>query len=77
MVDLKHRLPALVTAAVAAVLLFAPAIASACPNCVGASDRNTTILKIVGAFMLVPFAVFYGVVRVIRRAQQNDIVEKQ
>jgi hypothetical protein len=55
----------------AALLLVIPSVAAACPNCVGASNRNTTILKLVGLFMLVPFAVFYAVVRVIRRAQRE------
>ena len=59
-----------------ALLVLLPSLAAACPNCVGQSNRNTTVLKIVGAFMLVPFAIFYILVRVIRRAQQNDIVEK-
>ena len=54
-----------------ALLLVIPSVAAACPNCVGASNRNTTILKLVGAFMLVPFGVFYSVVRVIRRAQRE------
>lgn len=54
-----------------ALLLALPSVAAACPNCVGASNRNTTILKLVGAFMLVPFAVFYTVVRAIRRAQRE------
>ena len=56
-------------------LVLLPSIAAACPNCVGGSNRNTTILKLVGAFMLVPFAVCYAVIRVIRRAER-DIVEK-
>jgi hypothetical protein len=60
---------------VLALLVLLPSLAAACPNCVGQSDRNTTVLKIIGAFMLVPFVIFYVVVRVIRRAQQNDIVE--
>lgn len=54
-----------------ALLLALPSVAAACPNCVGASNRNTTVLKLVGAFMLVPFAVFYTVVRAIRRAQRE------
>jgi prolipoprotein diacylglyceryltransferase len=51
-------------------LVLAPAVAAACPNCVG-QQRNTGILKLVGAFMLVPFIVVYSVVRVIRRAQRE------
>jgi uncharacterized membrane protein YadS len=54
-----------------ALLLAIPSVAAACPNCVGSSNRNTTILKLVGAFMLVPFIVFYAIVRVIRRAQRE------
>lgn len=61
-----------------ALLVLAPAVASACPNCMG-NQRNTDVLKVVGLFMLVPFVVFYAVVRVIRRAQReaDQIVEKQ
>jgi hypothetical protein len=52
---------------VALVLLLLPGIAEACPACVG-QDRNTTILKVVGAFMLVPFGIFFLVLRTIRGA---------
>jgi hypothetical protein len=58
-----------------AALMLLPQVAAACPNCVGNSDRNTTILKLVGAFMLVPFIICYVVIRIIRRAER-DIVEK-
>ena len=53
-----------------AFLILLPQVAAACPNCVGGSNRNTTILKLVGAFMLVPFAVCYVVIRAIRRAER-------
>jgi hypothetical protein len=51
-------------------LMLLPQVAAACPNCVGSSNRNTTILKLVGAFMLVPFTVCYIVIRVIRNAEK-------
>ena len=65
-----------VKATVLALLVLLPSLAAACPNCVGQSNRNTTILEIVGAFMLVPFAVFYVIWRVVKSAEQNDIIEK-
>jgi hypothetical protein len=55
---------------VATAFLIAPSVAAACPNCVG-NERNTTILKLVGAFMLVPFGVFYAVLRTVKRAQRE------
>jgi hypothetical protein len=55
----------------ALVLMLLPSMAAACPNCVGGSNRNTTVLKLVGAFMLVPFAVCYAVIRAIRRAERD------
>ena len=59
-----------------ALLVAAPGLAAACPNCVG-QNKNTDVLKVVGAFMLIPFAVFYVVLRAVRRAQrETDIVEK-
>jgi hypothetical protein len=61
--------------ALAALLVLLPSLAAACPNCIGSQDKSSTILKVVGAFMLVPFAVFYVVLRVVRRAER-DIVEK-
>jgi hypothetical protein len=53
-----------------ALLILLPQVAAACPNCVGGSNRNTTVLKLIGAFMLVPFAVCYVVIRVIRNAEK-------
>ncbi len=50
-----------------ALLVLAPSIAAACPNCIGGSSRNTTILKVVGAFMLVPFGIVYFVQRAVRQ----------
>ena len=65
-----------VGAAVVALLVLLPKLAAACPNCVG-GNRNNTILKLVGAFMLVPFIAFYAVLRIIRRAErESHLVEK-
>ena len=60
---------------VLALLILLPSLAAACPNCVG-QDRNNTVLKLIGVFMLTPFVVFYVIWRVIKSAQQNDIIEK-
>jgi hypothetical protein len=59
---------------VLALLMLLPSLAAACPNCIGSQDNSSTILKVVGAFMLVPFVVFYVVLRIIRRAER-DLVE--
>ena len=57
---------------VALVLMLLPSLAAACPACVGQDNRNTSILKLIGAFMLVPFGVFYAVLRTIRRIGDDD-----
>jgi hypothetical protein len=53
------------------VLLFAMAWATPvwalCPNCLGQSSSLSSTLKVVGAFLLVPPAVFFAVAIAIRR----------
>jgi hypothetical protein len=51
--------------------LLAPSVAHACPNCVGGNDRLQSVMRLVGLFMLVPFAVVYFIIRAIRRAQKQ------
>ena len=41
-----------------------------CPNCLGQNQTLTPTLKIVGVFLLVPPAIFFFVVRVIRRLER-------
>ncbi len=41
-----------------------------CPNCLGQNQTLTPTLKIVGVFLLIPPAVFFFVVRVIRRLER-------
>jgi hypothetical protein len=51
-----------------AVLLGAARPAWAlCPSCLGQHATLTPTMRIVGAFMLVPPAIFFFVVRVVRR----------
>lgn len=54
------------------VLLLAmslPARAFAlCPNCLGQTRNLTPTLRLLGAFMLLPFVVAYVAARLIRRA---------
>jgi hypothetical protein len=38
-----------------------------CPNCLGQNATLTPTLRLVGVFLLIPPAVFFFVVRVIRR----------
>jgi hypothetical protein len=39
-----------------------------CPNCLGQASRLSATLELLGAFLLIPFAVSYVVFRLIRRA---------
>jgi hypothetical protein len=41
-----------------------------CPNCLGQNQTLTPTLKLVGVFLLIPPAVFFAVVRVIRRLER-------
>ena len=43
-----------------------------CPNCLGQTETLTTTLRLVGLFLLVPPAVFFAVMRVIRRVGRAD-----
>jgi hypothetical protein len=53
-----------------ALVLLAPGLAEACPNCIG-NSRFEVVLRMVGVFMLLPFVLFALVVRAIRRAQSE------
>lgn len=56
-----------------AVALLASASSNAwalCPNCLGQNQTLTPTLKIVGVFLLIPPAVFFFVVRLIRRLER-------
>lgn len=44
--------------------------ALACPNCIG-NDRVNSTLRLVGVFMLVPFALFFVVLGVVRKVQRQ------
>jgi hypothetical protein len=57
--------------AVALLADAAPAWAL-CPNCLGQNASLTPTLRIVGVFLLVPPAVFFAVVRVIRRVDRGS-----
>ena len=55
-------------AAIGAALVTLPAaIAAACPYCLGKEPTLPPSLKLVGAFLLVPFVVFGAVATVARR----------
>lgn len=55
-------------AAIAAVSCLAgDDVWALCPNCLGQSSWLSTTLGIVGAFLLVPFAVFFAVAITIRK----------
>lgn len=57
------------------LLSLVPARAFAlCPNCLGQTRTLTPTLRLLGAFLLVPFLVAYVAARLIRRAcrPRND-----
>jgi hypothetical protein len=61
------------TVALAALLSLASGRASAlCPNCLGQSPSLPSTLRLVGLFLLVPPAVFFGVAMVIRRVVRQE-----
>ncbi|HMF43912.1 MAG TPA: hypothetical protein VKQ32_24735 [Polyangia bacterium] len=57
-------------AVVTIVLLAASRAWALCPNCIAQSPAST--LRLVGAFLLVPPAVFFAVAIVIRRILRSD-----
>jgi hypothetical protein len=61
----ERRIVALVAFA-SSVVASSPAWAL-CPNCLGQNATLTPTLRLVGVFLLIPPAVFFFVVRVIRR----------
>jgi hypothetical protein len=60
-------------AVVAAAVLLAPAAALAlCPNCLGQQRTLPVGLQLVGGFLVVPFLIFFVVLRVVRAAARAD-----
>jgi hypothetical protein len=53
------------------VLVLLPAVAAACPACVGQQSTFSTTLKILGVMILFPFGVVYLVIRAIRNASKD------
>ena len=53
------------------VLLLLPALAHACPACLGQPRGLSPTLKLVGLLLLVPFAVVAIVIRAIRSAPRD------
>jgi hypothetical protein len=49
----------------------APAYAL-CPNCLGQASTLSSTLKIIGAFLLIPPAVFFAAAIAIRRLSRRD-----
>jgi hypothetical protein len=61
------------TLGLAALLSLASARAWAlCPNCLGQSPSLPSTLRVVGLFLLVPPAVFFGVAMVVRRIVRQE-----
>jgi hypothetical protein len=60
--------------AVAAVTAW-PALAWACPACVGAGRRNAMFLKVGSLFVLVPFLVVALVLYALRHAPERQAPE--
>ena len=66
------RIASLALFALVIASVLAPGIAAACPACTGQNDRLSDTLKLVGCFMLVPFAVAGVVIKVIRTLNRDD-----
>jgi hypothetical protein len=65
--------PRLLGGFVLAALVLASSRAFAlCPNCLGQTRTLTPTLRLLGAFLLVPFVVVYVAARFIRRACRPD-----
>jgi hypothetical protein len=56
---------------VVAFLVLLPSLAHACPACVGQQTSWTSTIKLLGIFILFPFAVGGLVLRAIRNAQRE------
>jgi hypothetical protein len=54
-----------------AVLASAGPAAALCPNCLGQSPILSSTLRLVGAFLLVPPAVFFAVALAIRKLSRG------
>lgn len=64
--DPSRLVPALARWALLLLLLHAPATANACPGCMQQGKARSAV-PVLMAFMGVPFAIFGGVVLVLRR----------
>jgi len=60
-----------VSLAVAFCLAAAAPAHALCPNCIGQASSLSTTLKVVGAFLLVPPAIFFAVTIAIRRLSRD------
>lgn len=58
--------------ALALVLGGASDALALCPNCLGQTRTLAPTLRLLGAFLLVPFVAFYVALRLIRRACRAD-----
>ena len=63
---------ALLRTLVVLALCALPALAHACPACVGQQDRWSFALKALGVMILFPFLVAFVVIRAIRRAHRDE-----
>jgi hypothetical protein len=56
----------------AAISIFWPKLALACPACAGTETRNAMFLRVGSLFVLVPFLVVGVVLYVLRQAPERD-----
>jgi hypothetical protein len=61
-----------VAAAFLVVVAAAAPAHALCPNCIGQASSLSRTLKVVGAFLLVPPAIFFAVTIAIRRLGRRD-----
>jgi hypothetical protein len=67
-----RRAAPVVATVIAMVLGGARDALALCPNCLGQARSLAPTLRLLGAFLLVPFVAFYVALRLIRRACRAD-----
>lgn len=60
-------------AAVATVVLAAPAVALACPACAGRDDPGLGVGTMIALLIAIPYLVATVAIRVIRRVENGDL----
>ena len=64
---IRLRATPLILAVILSILLAAPRLALACPQCAGREDGGIAVGIVIGAMILIPFPVVWFVARLIRK----------